>query len=374
MVDFKVLNTNRIYGLDILRAFAILFVVYGHGYPILKSCIQEKYYNLLEFDGVSMFFVLSGFLIGQILIKLFQKENINIKDVLNFWIRRWFRTLPNYFFVLTFLSLTFFFLKRIKLLKAIKFYFFAQNLYYNQPGFFIEAWSISVEEWFYLSVPVLILIFSKCFSLKITKSILFAAFFVIFFVTSYRFFHSFTHPAIIFSDWNITYRMQVITRLDSLMYGLLGAFVYIYNKKIFFKYKKEFFILGIFILLISKYIVGFTSYVFYNNVFSFIIESFGALFLIPFLVSIKKGQGFFYKMFTFISIISYSMYLINYTLVQDLLLPGSFKIFGIIDSDDIFFLILKYFLYWFYTLIGSYFLFIFIEKPTTRLRENFKFH
>ncbi|HYK45160.1 MAG TPA: acyltransferase family protein, partial [Parafilimonas sp.] len=56
---------RRVYGLDIVRAVAILTVVYMHA--ILNLGIPA----LLRYsigDGVSIFFVLSGFLIGKILL------------------------------------------------------------------------------------------------------------------------------------------------------------------------------------------------------------------------------------------------------------------------------------------------------------------
>ena len=74
---FKItINPNRIYGLDILRAFAILFVVVGHG----KHLLPDKYskiHSYIVFDGVSIFFVLSGFLIGGILLKILREQELN---------------------------------------------------------------------------------------------------------------------------------------------------------------------------------------------------------------------------------------------------------------------------------------------------------
>ena len=102
------LNPERIYGLDILRAFAILFVVAGHGEVLLPR--QLKSINdFFVFDGVSIFFVLSGFLIGGILIKILEKNQITINLLFEFWIRRWFRTLPNYFLILITLGILHFF-------------------------------------------------------------------------------------------------------------------------------------------------------------------------------------------------------------------------------------------------------------------------
>jgi peptidoglycan/LPS O-acetylase OafA/YrhL len=80
-------HAERVYGLDILRASAVLFVVYGHGYNLIKDFVDVRYYTMFEFDGVSIFFVLSGFLIGKILLNTINKTEFRIADVFNFWIQ-----------------------------------------------------------------------------------------------------------------------------------------------------------------------------------------------------------------------------------------------------------------------------------------------
>src|SRR5215471_18931583 len=91
---------QRIYGLDIIRAVAILTVVYMHA--LLNFGIPAMYRYSIG-DGVSIFFVLSGFLIGKILLKIINKPSVSFGDLKNFWFRRWMRTLPAYYFVLTLL-------------------------------------------------------------------------------------------------------------------------------------------------------------------------------------------------------------------------------------------------------------------------------
>ena len=105
------LAERRIYGLDILRSVAILSVIYDHGYHIVSSRVsQESYWRFFYLDGVTLFFVLSGFLIGGIFIKKVTQPGYDTKQLFNFWIRRWFRTLPNYYLVLVVLITLHFFL------------------------------------------------------------------------------------------------------------------------------------------------------------------------------------------------------------------------------------------------------------------------
>lgn len=97
-------NNNRIYGLDIMRVAAIFFVTFGHAAALLPTRVS-KCLAFVILDGVTIFFVLSGFLIGGIIIKTISNEGFSIRMLRNFWLRRWWRTLPNYFLVLVLLSL-----------------------------------------------------------------------------------------------------------------------------------------------------------------------------------------------------------------------------------------------------------------------------
>ena len=102
-------NPNRVYGLDILRALAILFVLIGHSRYFFRPIISEKYLSLVVFDGVSIFFVLSGFLIGKILITTLMKNDGLNFSLIQFWINRWTRTIPTYFLILTLLIIVSYF-------------------------------------------------------------------------------------------------------------------------------------------------------------------------------------------------------------------------------------------------------------------------
>lgn len=64
---------QRNFGLDLFRAIAIMVVVLGHGSEFIQIGISSWF----PVDGVDMFFVLSGFLIGRILLK---QKNSNKKE------------------------------------------------------------------------------------------------------------------------------------------------------------------------------------------------------------------------------------------------------------------------------------------------------
>jgi peptidoglycan/LPS O-acetylase OafA/YrhL len=146
---------NRIFGLDVLRFLAIFMVLLGHSLAFVPEPIKKSVHPVM-LDGVAIFFVLSGFLIGGILIRILNKENaITFPNLVDFWKIRWMRTRPAYLVVLIFLLCYTAIVYPDKIPPQwFKFFFFAQNLFVQRPGFFAEAWSLSIEEWFYLSVPL----------------------------------------------------------------------------------------------------------------------------------------------------------------------------------------------------------------------------
>ena len=103
-------NEHRLIGLDLLRCFAIGGVVLSHSlgfiYPYVPAVNlgflgQLHLYHLghLGFYGVELFFVLSGYLIGGLLVR--QGEELSkVTELKRFYLRRWFRTLPNYYLFL----------------------------------------------------------------------------------------------------------------------------------------------------------------------------------------------------------------------------------------------------------------------------------
>ena len=94
-------NRERIWGLDLYRSIAIILVVFTHGAYLLEKTPFEGFPFIKMLDGVDLFFVLSGFLIGGILLKdITSTSGIGFKKLFNFWKRRWLRTLPNYYLIL----------------------------------------------------------------------------------------------------------------------------------------------------------------------------------------------------------------------------------------------------------------------------------
>jgi len=362
-------DPNRIYGLDILRALAILFVVIQHG----NYLVPEKFQALssyLVFDGVSMFFVLSGFLIGGILIKTLEKNEATPKTLFDFWVRRWFRTLPNYYMILFLLMLVVPFLLSGSLLnpfKKLEYVFFIQNINKPHPLFFQEAWSLSVEELFYMIIPLFIFFLVGITKTSVPKAIIISAALVIATSLIFRYIKFSTIPINSYDDWNLNLRKQVITRLDSNMFGLLGALVAYYYRETWTKYKNILFVTGIIMLVAHKFMSTRAEFGMYSCVFSFSLVSLGVLFTLPFLSEYKKGEGFVFRFLTFISIISYSLYLLNLSLFNELGL-NLLDHLGLTGKTLV---VVRYTWFWVFSLAGSFLLYKFFEKPMLGLRERF---
>lgn len=148
---------GRVYGLDIFRSLAVLFVLWGHTLEHSQPPEWARLLGRLGGVGVELFFVLSGFLIGGILIDLIDKGRLtNLREARAFWMRRWLRTLPMYFFALVaFLRLDY--LGRHNLMDYPSYWVFMQNFAWPIGQFFGISWSLTIEEHFYLWFPLIFL-------------------------------------------------------------------------------------------------------------------------------------------------------------------------------------------------------------------------
>lgn len=146
---------TRLPGLDLLRAIAIVWVMLFHSYIV--GGLGEGYQWLSRYGwmGVDLFFVLSGFLIGgQVLAPLARGEPLRFGD---FYWRRAFRILPAFWVVLA-LYAAFPGLREAPGMEPWwKFAAFFVNLDidYSANQAFSHAWSLCVEEHFYLVFPLL---------------------------------------------------------------------------------------------------------------------------------------------------------------------------------------------------------------------------
>ena len=201
---------NRSFGLDLARVAAIALVILSH------------FAHRLEFVGifgVELFFALSGYLIGGVLYRsLLSTPRWSFEDVRIFWMRRWFRTVPNY---LLFLVVAVFFHAYFGGLPTPRHLAahlaFMQNMMSGDNSFFGVSWSLAVEEWFYLTFPLVILAFTAA---GLHKRAAFVATTVVFILVppALREFVMLNSPA-------ESVRMMTLPRLDAIFYGVGVAFL-----------------------------------------------------------------------------------------------------------------------------------------------------
>ena len=149
----------RVFGLDVLRALAVGAVVFAHSSPFFAPVDVAAHTHLAHamflasHVGVEMFFVLSGFLIGRILLRDPVRD---LRGLWRFWARRWLRTLPPYYLVLAVLALALPPGREV----LLRYFAFLQcaRLEYLEPVFFPVSWSLAVEEWFYLGLPLVLVL------------------------------------------------------------------------------------------------------------------------------------------------------------------------------------------------------------------------
>ena len=356
------MKSNRIFGLDVLRSFAILSVVYAHGYPIVKHHFPN--YLVIAFDGVSIFFVLSGYLIGGILIRSFdQPLPLRLSKLFNFWLRRWMRTLPAYFVVLLVLIAVFVLTTGHLPSHVSRYFYFSQNLASPHPEFFAEAWSLAVEEWFYLLIPMCIFCTIRFTSISARQAFLTWSIGVIVAVTLFRIFRAQVLDLETVNSWDSMLRKQVLTRLDSIMFGVLGAFLSIYHTVAWRKHRMMLLVFGILILVFDK--MAAESWTSYRNYVTFTATSLGTLLLLPKLGELQTPKHRMFLIFGFVSSISYSMYLLNFSLVKYIIVDYLIQILPTAYTRDA----VVYAAYWAITVGLAYLVYKTVELPFLNLRD-----
>jgi peptidoglycan/LPS O-acetylase OafA/YrhL len=218
-------KSEMIFGLDIIRALAIILVLIGHSFQHSELPLWLKHVGNFGSIGVELFFVLSGFLIGGILLNLIEKNKFKtFPDLLTFWKRRWMRTVPLYVIALL-AFLRFDYHGWHPLTFHPEYWLFLQNFAWSIPDdFFTLSWSLAVEEHFYLWFPSVFLIL-YIFSSK--KSAFYTTVFILLGVAlMYRI----SLPSMNWDEFNLNSRMVVLSRLDAIMFGVLMVYIKYYHK------------------------------------------------------------------------------------------------------------------------------------------------
>lgn len=129
--------------------------------------------------GVTIFFVISGFLITRLLLQ--ELENKNSIDLKNFWIKRIKRIWPALVFMISITIIVSAIFNRVLFTKACRdfisailgfnnWYQIFNNISYfdngGAPSPLLHCWSLAIETQFYLIFPIIIILVSKFKSKK----------------------------------------------------------------------------------------------------------------------------------------------------------------------------------------------------------------
>lgn len=355
IIETKPTTHQRKFGLDLLRALAILFVLYAHSLKYTLALISHSTFNQTKLDGVTIFFVLSGFLIGQIIIKTYEKTDKFTFGVLsNFWQRRWLRTLPIYFLILMINYVLIGYNMDVNILPYLT---FTQNLFSPHPVFFEIAWSLSVEEWFYLLIPFVLFIISF-FSKNKKFNLLLIIISVVLICLALRGYELTKYDVIDNKQLNPIFRKIVIFRLDSIIFGVLAAYCKYYHRAFWNKSKYLFLFLGFACIFLLKLYPLIRHNIYFYYLFGSNLLALATMFLLPFLDDMKAGSSWFHKLITHISLISYALYL-THTLVL-----GGLNILKISSP------IINLVLYLIVAIIISTILYYGFERPILKWRDR----
>jgi peptidoglycan/LPS O-acetylase OafA/YrhL len=224
-------TARRIPQLDGIRGTAIALVVVWHFVvvPVTQTphrgVIAEivSRVGLLTWSGVDLFFVLSGFLIGGILI--------DAKDASNyfstFYIRRVFRILPIYLVVVIVYLLLWNaaagqqMILRETLGQPMPWYVyltFTQNFWLAHHAwdavFLTLSWSLAVEEQFYLLLPTIIRVIPRFWLLPVAVGLAFGS------ATARSLMYLHYGPS-----WGAAAYTLILSRADALMLGVICAVI-----------------------------------------------------------------------------------------------------------------------------------------------------
>ncbi len=343
----------------------------------LGGPVRALHSFLRSFDvlGVELFFVLSGFLIGTILINTYVKDEFTFAAVRNFWKRRWLRTLPAYWLILT-INIILYKVTKLQGLEAYKllYYPFIQNLWLPHPPFFFgEAWSLSVEEWFYLTLPGAMLAAAAVARPVNKRKFLlrtFIGYLTVFLLA--RFINAF-HP-INGPEQDTGIRKVVLFRLDAVMYGVLVAWLNIFRHEVLRRLRVP-------LLLVA--LAG-TAAIYYaftnaditianpaNPTMKFISDAFLYLAIplvfacyLPYAKDVMATRSrHFNGVVRYVSKISYSLYLVHYSLI---FIPF-FYFLHLTSTAQI---LLLYVAYWVIAFTVAALLYRYVEQPVLRWRDR----
>lgn len=347
------MHDRRNFGLDAMRAMAI-------GLVLLSHFVTEL--DFLGHYGVDLFFVLSGFLIGGILLKMLDSRGaFEFADLREFLKRRWFRTLPNYYlFLVIYLGFSSAFLYHaLPHFRQIAInLFFLQNFAWPNPNWlFGHSWSLCVEEWFYLLTATTLFLATKLFSSSLSGRTWAVGLTIGIFMVgpvALRFWvgEQFEQPELV-----------VVFRLDAIMYGVFMALV---RSRLPALWNRSFTLLAVGAGAATLGVFLFNRQSSTATALALTLLPLGFAGLLPAVFRIPVPDNFVARWVEAISTWSYSMYLCHTLVYQGLKPLVGYD--NLAQSEKLLYKVLALAL----IILVSAVIYRFFEKPVTDLRDRFQ--
>jgi peptidoglycan/LPS O-acetylase OafA/YrhL len=352
---------QRHFGLDFIRALAILSVVFGHSAFILKPIIP----SITSFPylrGVDVFFVLSGYLIGTRFLQRNQKDKgVKSSYGKSFLNHAAWRILPMYFLflIINLIVGLILFPQDLNFKNVFPAFFLLQNVYSPHIGFFWESWSLPITVFFYLIITTVFITIAKLnlTSNKFKFSIFIVVLFFIILPASIRVLIHYYEDLSPFM-WDIKIRKFLPTRIDSPFFGFLAAWLRFYYPKYFKKLRIPGLITGAAIYLYYYFVKSPAGSIDKDVLYVFASPLAYSL-MLPSFMYLKRAANIIAKPITFISLTSYAIYLVNLLLIIILKHTSFFK-----KVDPV----IAYVIYWVGTLFIAWFFYNFYE---IKIRKQF---
>ena len=342
---------RNIQSLDGLRAISICLVIIGH---IYNAVYPDPHYPFAIFGngevGVTIFFVISGYLITFLLLKEYDREGaISLK---NFYVRRAFRILPPYYLylaVICFVALIGFL--PVTRTQAASAFLFLWDYFPKDKTYPLEhLWSLSVEEQFYILWPISLILCLRR-GRETARRLALAC------ILLAPLLRALTH----FTDYSTQIDHMLHTRMDSLMFGCLAAlaqgepwFERLYNRLSNYVYPM---IASVLVLLVSPILTHHFGGA-YRYLFGCSIEGLCIVFTMVWLIRNPEslaGSALNWGPIKMVGVMSYSLYLWQTVFLH----KENHTVFG------------RYPFNLGYICACAAFSYFLVERPALRLRERF---
>lgn len=203
------MSERRLPSLDMLRGLAALAVVLPHLILSAHPRHGTEIFEAIAVLGVEVFFVLSGFVLAPQILMCLARPSL----LPTFLVRRWARTVPPFVLALCIVSLM---TDHFGSNDFLRYLIYCQNLFkqHNTYDYFTVAWSLSVEEWFYILFPMCLIAISPLLRRDQRTAVVAAVTFIVAVTITRTIFGN-------YAEWGADVRRVVLFRIDSIAYGFL---------------------------------------------------------------------------------------------------------------------------------------------------------